>query len=270
MQNYIKELYSIYLKHQQVSTDTRKIIPGSLFFALKGENFNANSFSPEALEKGCSYSIIDEKKYKSGGKFILVDNVLHSLQQLAAYHRKHLKIPVIGITGTNGKTTTKELIHAVFSKKYKVSSTLGNFNNHIGVPLTLLSIHKDVEIAVVEMGANHPNEIKELCEISVPNYGLITNIGKAHLEGFGSIEGVIKTKKELYDSIQSNKGKIFVCSDNSLLMDISKGTERITYGVNPNSDCYGEIIESNPLLKIKWHNKSLKEEICFSNSIISV
>jgi UDP-N-acetylmuramoyl-tripeptide--D-alanyl-D-alanine ligase len=268
MGNNLEELYSIYLKHQQVCTDTRKIIPGSLFFALKGETFNANSFAAQAIEKGCSFAIIDEEQYKAGEKYILVNDVLHTLQQLATFHRKQLNIPVIGITGTNGKTTTKELIHAVLSKKYKVCSTQGNFNNHIGVPLTILSIQKDIEIAVVEMGANHPNEIKELCEISVPDYGLITNIGKAHLEGFGSIEGVVKTKKELYDSIQSSNGKVFVCSDNSLLMNISKGIERKTYGVFPMSDCRGEIIESNPLLKIKWLNNSLIKEIHISTNLI--
>jgi len=268
MQNNIEELYSIYLKHQQVCTDTRKIIPGSLFFALKGETFNANSFAAQAIEKGCSFAIIDEEKYKEGEKYILVDNVLQTLQQLAVFHRKQLNIPIIGITGTNGKTTTKELIHAVLLKKYKVCSTQGNFNNHIGVPLTILSIQKDIEIAVVEMGANHPNEIKELCEISAPDYGLITNIGKAHLEGFGNIEGVVKTKKELYESIQLSNGKVFVCSDNSLLMDISKDIERKTYGVFPVSDCRGEIMESNPLLKIKWLNKSLKKEILISTNLV--
>jgi len=264
MQN-IEELYSIYIKHQQICTDTRKIIPDSLFFALKGESFDANSFASQALENGCAYAVIDEKKYNSGEKYILVDNVLQTLQQLAAYHRKQLKIPIIGITGTNGKTTTKELIHAVLSKKYNTCATQGNFNNHIGVPLTILSIHNDVEIAVIEMGANHQNEIKELCEISSPDFGLITNIGKAHLEGFGSIEGVIKTKKELYDSIQINKGKIFVCHDNPLLMDISKGIERKTYGVNAESDCRGEIIESDPLLKIKWSNNEVISTNLFGN-----
>ena len=264
MQN-IKELYSIYDKHQQICTDTRRIIPDSLFFALKGDSFDANSFASQALENGCAYAVIDEEKYNFGEKYIFVDNVLQTLQQLAVYHRKQLKIPIIGITGTNGKTTTKELIHAVLSKKYKTCATQGNFNNHIGVPLTILSINNEYEIAVVEMGANHQNEIKELCEISFPDFGLITNIGKAHLEGFGSIEGVIKTKKELYDSIQINKGKIFVCHDNPLLMDISKDIERKTYGVNPESDCRGEIIESDPLLKIKWRNKEVISTNLFGN-----
>jgi UDP-N-acetylmuramoyl-tripeptide--D-alanyl-D-alanine ligase len=268
MKENISELYSLFLKHKKICTDTRNIIPGSLFFALKGENFNANGFASDAIKKGCSAAVIDEEKYKANDRFILVDDVLNTLQQLALYHRKQLKIPVIGITGTNGKTTTKELIHSVLTKKYKVVSTQGNLNNHIGVPLTILSIQTDAGIAVVEMGANHPNEIKALTEISLPGYGLITNIGKAHLEGFSSIEGVVKTKKELYDSIRKNKGELFVCRDNSLLMDLSEKTKRITYGMHFSSDCRGEILESNPLLKIKWYCKSLRKEITVSTHLL--
>jgi UDP-N-acetylmuramoyl-tripeptide--D-alanyl-D-alanine ligase len=249
----IKELYDIYIRYQTICTDTRNIIPGSIFFALKGDNFNANIFADEAIDKGCAYAVIDEPQSEQSDKYIFVDNVLETLQQLAAFHRDQLNIPVIGITGTNGKTTSKELMHAVLSKKFKVLSTKGNFNNHIGVPLTILSIHDDTEIAVVEMGANHMGEIADLCKISKPDFGIITNIGKAHLEGFGSIEGIINTKKSLYDSVISSNGKLFVCSDNSLLMDISKGTERITYGVSPHSDCLGEISDSNPLLSLKWY-----------------
>ncbi len=264
----IKELYSLFKQYPQICTDTRDISEGSLFFALKGENFNANKFAAEALEKGSKFAIIDEKEFKKGSQYILVNDVLKTLQQLASFHRNQLKIPVLGITGTNGKTTTKELINAVLSKKYSVHSTKGNFNNHIGVPLTILSIKDDVEFAVIEMGANHPGEIGELCSISRPDYGVITNIGKAHLEGFGSIEGVVNTKRELYDFIVSVNGKVFVCIDNGLLMELSEGMQRITYGVFPNSDYKGEILESNPFLNFKWHCKSLQQELRISTNLI--
>jgi len=264
----ITELYKLFLKHPKVCTDTRKIESDSFFFALKGENFDANQFASQALEKGCAYAVIDEEEYKKGERYILVDNVLQSLQQLAAYHRKHLKIPVIGITGTNGKTTTKELIHAVLSKKYKTYSTEGNFNNHIGVPLTLLSIPYNAEFAIIEMGASHPGEIRDLCKITFPEYGIITNIGKAHLEGFGSIEGVVLTKKELFDVVRLSGGKVFVCRDNNLLMDLSEGIERTTYGVFPDSDCRGDISECNPLLKLKWYCHSEKKEISISSNLV--
>lgn len=252
----IEKLYDLYIRYQTICTDTRNIIPGSIFFALKGDNFNANNFANEALEKGCVYAVIDEPQPVQNERCIVVDNVLELLQLLASHHRDQIHIPVIGITGTNGKTTSKELIHAVLSKKYKVLSTKGNFNNHIGVPLTVLSILDDTEIAVVEMGANHVGEIAELCKISKPDFGLITNIGKAHLEGFGSLEGIINTKRSLYDSVINSNGKLFVCADNSLLMDISKGANRITYGVFPNSDCVGEITGNDPLLSVKWYCKN--------------
>jgi UDP-N-acetylmuramoyl-tripeptide--D-alanyl-D-alanine ligase len=195
----IHQLYSIFLKHPIVCTDTRSIQPDSIFFALKGENFNGNKFAEQALNAGCSYVIIDEVFPLSKGdkgdsskddRYILVNDVLTTLQQLANYHRKQLNIPVIAITGSNGKTTSKELINAVLNKKYKVLATKGNLNNHIGVPLTLLSITKDHEMAIIEMGANHQGEIEMLCKIAEPDFGIITNIGKAHLEGFGGIEGV--------------------------------------------------------------------------------
>jgi UDP-N-acetylmuramoyl-tripeptide--D-alanyl-D-alanine ligase len=264
----IEKLYDIYIRYRTICTDTRNIIPGSIFFALKGDNFNANLFANEAIEKGCVYAVIDEPQPVQNDKCILVENVLETLQQLAAFYRAKLHIPVIGITGTNGKTTTKELIHAVLSKKHKVLSTKGNFNNHIGVPLTVLSIHNDTEIAVVEMGANHVGEIADLCKISKPDSGLITNIGKAHLEGFGSIEGIIETKRSLYDSVIESNGKLFVCSDNSLLMDISKGANRITYGVFPNSACVGEITGSNPLLSVKWYCKNPANAIEIKTNLV--
>ena len=257
----IKQLYQIFLKCGNICTDTRKIVNNSLFFAIHGENFNANQFAKTAIDNGCSYAVVDDEKFVLNEKFILVEDTLKTLQELAIYHRQQFKIPFIGITGTNGKTTTKELIAAVLSKKYNVLYTKGNLNNHIGVPLTILSVNQNTEIAVIEMGANHPGEIALLCKISHPDYGIITNIGKAHLEGFGSIEGVAKTKKELYDFIKNLQGKVFVCSDNEFLMNSSEKIERVTYGVSSESSCRGEIIESNPLLKVKWLNNNSSIEI---------
>ncbi len=227
----IKELYKIFERHPIVSTDTRNIPEGSLFFALKGANFNANEFASEAIKKGAAYSIIDDEKYYSH-KCILVQDVLETLQNLANHHRKRFTIPVIGITGTNGKTTTKELTAAVLSKKYNTLFTQGNLNNHIGVPLTLLKLTKEQGIAVIEMGANHVGEIWQLSNIADPDYGIITNIGKAHLEGFGSYEGVIKAKSELYDFIEMKGGKLFVNEDDNLLMKLSGSINRITYGTS--------------------------------------
>ena len=252
MQKTINQLYSIFLKKTHICTDTRQIKEGAIFFALKGESFNANKFAEQALQNGCSFAVIDEKEYDKGDAYILVDNVLQTLQQLAHFHREKRKIPFIGITGTNGKTTTKELINAVLSQKYKTIATKGNLNNHIGVPLTLLSITNETEIAIVEMGANHPGEIKFLSDIVNPDFGLITNIGKAHLEGFGNIQGVINTKKELFDFIRQKNGKLFVNSDNPLLVDISDGIEKVTYGSNQNAVCLGGIIKSDPFLQLKW------------------
>jgi len=234
----IEDIYSLYLQHPVVCTDTRNIKKDSIFFALKGANFNANTFAKEALTKGAKYAVIDEEAYYSEG-CILVKDVLTTLQQLANYHRRQFHIPVIGITGTNGKTTTKELTAAVLSEKFKTHFTQGNLNNHIGVPLTLLQLKKEHQIAIIEMGANHQGEIAELCTIAEPNYGIITNIGKAHLEGFGGPEGVIKAKSELYHHIKAHKGRLFVNADDELLMRLSHGIERITYGTKPGVDCEG-------------------------------
>ncbi len=227
----IEKLYTLFLEHPVICTDTRNISPGSIFFALKGTNFNANSFASEALSKGCSHAIIDEEKQYSDG-CILVHDVLNTLQNLANHHRRQFSIPVIGITGTNGKTTTKELTATVLSKKYNTLFTRGNLNNHIGVPLTLLNLTKEHGMAVIEMGANHVGEIEQLCNIAEPGYGIITNIGKAHLEGFGSYEGVIKAKTELYKYIKTNEGELFVNADDDLLMEHSAGISRITYGTS--------------------------------------
>lgn len=222
-------------KHGYISTDSRKVMPGSIFFALKGENFNANEFAQKALENGASFAVIDDPAMYSGNRTLLVENVLEALQDLASAYRSTIKIPIICITGTNGKTTTKELTAAALSVRFQTVATHGNLNNHIGVPLTILSIKPDTEIAVVELGANHPGEIAALCKIARPTHGLITNIGKAHLEGFGGLQGVIKTKKELYDYLNENGGRVFVNSGNELLMRLSDQSFRITYGTN-NSD----------------------------------
>jgi len=248
----INELYNIFLENPFITTDTRKVKPQALFFALKGENFDGNKYAHDALQKGCLYAIVDDKNVVDGNKYILVNNVLDTLQGLANYHRKQLNIPIIAITGTNGKTTTKELIASVLDKKYQVSYTIGNFNNHIGVPLTLLSMTKDSEIGVVEMGANHPLEIKNLSEIAEPNYGIITNVGKAHIEGFGSFENVIKTKKELYDYIKSTNGLVFYNRRNEILNDIIKANKinNISYG-DPDSDVNGEALISKQFLKLE-------------------
>lgn len=247
----IQDLYKVFLKYQLVCTDTRAIKPGSIFFALKGANFNANEFANKALEQGCEFAVIDEEKYKIGDKFLLVNDVLTALQQLASYHRKQLKIPFIAITGSNGKTTTKELIAAVLSSKYKTCFTQGNLNNHIGVPLTLLSINSAHEMAVIEMGANHQKEIEFLCNIAMPDYGMITNIGKAHLEGFGGPEGVIKGKTEMYTHIKKHNGKLFVNADDSLLIEKSLGIDQITYGTK-NANVTGTLIETDPFVKFSF------------------
>lgn len=247
----LKKLYELFLKSGKISTDSRKIEKGTLFFALKGENFNGNKYAEDALKKGAEYAIIDEAEYAVNERLLLVEDVLSCLQQLANYHRRQLKIPILGITGTNGKTTTKELISTVLSEKYKVTYTQGNLNNHIGVPLTLLQMNDDTEFGVIEMGANHPGEIATLCQIADPDYGIITNIGKAHLEGFGSFEGVIKTKGELYDYIKEKSGIIFYNHDNQILEELGEKTpNRVSYG-GKNADLTGETIQSPPYIHAK-------------------
>jgi UDP-N-acetylmuramoyl-tripeptide--D-alanyl-D-alanine ligase len=249
----INELYNLYKQYGLVTTDTRNCPEGALFFALKGENFNGNKFALTALENGCSYAIVDEWEGKKNPRIIMVSNVLLTLQKLANYHRRKLKIPIVGITGSNGKTTTKELVATILAKEFKVASTQGNYNNHIGVPLTLLSMNNSHEIGVVEMGANKPGDIKELSEICEPNFGLITSLGKAHVEGFGSFEGIIKTKGELYDFIREHNGKVFVSKDNLILFEKSEGMDRILYGRNDESlFVSGNIVVANPFLEFTW------------------
>ncbi len=250
----IDELYKIFLNHPNISTDTRRIIPNSIFFSLKGDTFDGNLFAASAIEQGAAYAIIDNENYFiDNSKYLLVKDVLQTLQELAICHRQHLTIPFIGITGTNGKTTTKELINAVLSQKYKTLATIGNLNNHIGVPLTILSITDKHKIAIIEMGANHIGEIGDLCKISQPDYGIITNIGKAHLEGFGSIEGVIKAKNDLYIYIKNKKGKVFINTNNELLMSLSNDIDKITYGINDADFCYGKLISTDPNVEVSYH-----------------
>jgi UDP-N-acetylmuramoyl-tripeptide--D-alanyl-D-alanine ligase len=266
------ELYKHFLKHPEICTDTRDIKKGALFFALKGDNFNANQFAEKALDEGCSIAVIDEAKYKKDERYVLVYDVLTALQQLASQHRKQLTIPIIAITGTNGKTTSKELVNAVLSEKYKVLATKGNLNNHIGVPLTLLTIKKEHELAIIEMGANHQGEIAALCKIAEPNFGMITNIGKAHLEGFGGAEGVIKAKNELYQYIQQHKGKLIVNADNPLLMKLSEGIDRITFGTSATAEYAGALIESNPFVKLtcsaREDQRSIREPVIIATALI--
>jgi UDP-N-acetylmuramoyl-tripeptide--D-alanyl-D-alanine ligase len=249
----IEDLYKLFKQNPVICTDSRNILPGCMFFALKGNNFNGNCYAEEALNKGASYSIIDEQEFKKNNNYVLVDNVLVTLQKLANYHRKQLNIPIIAITGTNGKTTTKELITAVLSKKYKVTATAGNLNNHIGVPVTLLSMNESSEIGVVEMGANHLNEINELCTIAEPGFGLITNIGKAHLEGFGSFRGVIKAKTELYKYLDKSNGEIFYNAENPVLIKpLNKLTcQKIAYGVSIRSLFSTRSVLSDPYLNFE-------------------
>jgi UDP-N-acetylmuramoyl-tripeptide--D-alanyl-D-alanine ligase len=273
----IKELYNLYQQHPCITTDSRDCPEGSIFLALKGESFDGNKFALQALEKGCAYAIIDDKAILgnlgdpriSSDRLILVDDCLQTFKDLAREHRRQFDIPVIGITGTNGKTTTKELVAAVLSQKYNVLYTQGNFNNDVGVPKTLFRLTKEHEIAVIEMGASHPGDIKTLVETAEPTCGLITNVGRAHLQGFGSFEGVIKTKCELYDFLRTREdGLIFINADNEYLMDQIGDDEEIwitPYSTSPDNQyaCIsGEVIECNPFLKFRWREPlmTLEEE----------
>ena len=248
-------LYKIFEQHPVVCTDTRNIKKDAIFFALKGENFNGNSFAEQAISSGCAYAVVDEEKYVKDKRFLFVPNVLDIMQSLANYHRRMLNTPVIAITGSNGKTTTKELICAALAKKYNTLGTKGNLNNHIGVPLTLLSLTKEHEMAVIEMGANHVGEIAELCTIAEPDYGIITNIGRAHLEGFGGPEGVIKAKSELYAYIKQKNGLLFVNAENELLVKLSGGSRVLTYGTTNQVNVQGTIVKADPFVKMRWKRK---------------
>lgn len=258
----IAELYKIYQKHPVITTDSRDCPEGSIFVALKGESFDGNKFAASALDKGCAYAVIDEAEYAPEGdcRYIVVDDCLRTFQLLAREHRRQFHIPVIGITGTNGKTTTKELVSAVLAMRYNVLHTEGNFNNDIGVPKTLFRLSHEHEIAVVEMGASHPGDIKTLVELVEPEYGIITNVGKAHLQGFGSFEGVIRTKGELYDFLREHTGsKVFVDAGNEHLMGIAHDLPLVRYGLGAQGDpCIeGEVISCAPMLKFRWRSKAM-------------
>jgi len=246
----VSELYNIFKKSPTICTDSRNIIPNSIFFALKGENFNGNKFAEKAIQDGCNFAVIDEQEYLSD-KCILVEDVKEYLQKLATYHRNQVNIPIVGITGTNGKTTTKELIHTVLSSQYNCYATKGNLNNQIGVPLSILEINDSHEIAVIEMGASEIKEIEKLSNIAQPTSGIITNIGKAHLEGFGTLKGVIEAKTELYKFIENQQGIVFVNSENDLLLEESKSIKRITYGKNSNADYNSKIINKFPFISLQ-------------------
>lgn len=248
-----EEIYGCFLLFPKISTDSRRIEKDCLFFALKGDNFNGNEFADKAIENGAAYSIIDDEAFLVNDNCLLVENVLECLQQIAVIHRMNLQIPVLGITGSNGKTTTKELISAVLATSYNIVATQGNLNNHIGVPLTILKITADTEIAIIEMGANHQGEIAFLCKIAMPDFGIITNIGKAHLGEFGGFEGVKKAKNELYKHIEQTGGTIFVNSNDLLLMQLSANINRIGYGSiveGTNVNVTGMVKHSNPMLTV--------------------
>lgn len=260
----IKQLHKRYLDTYLVDTDTRKIREGSLFFALKGENFNGNEFAKQALDKGARYAVVDEAAYANDDKIILVDDVLTTLQSLATFHRRTLNIPIISLTGSNGKTTTKELIHAVLKTQYNAQATSGNLNNHIGVPLTLLSFTGATEIGIVEMGANHQKEIEFLSNIAEPEYGYITNFGKAHLEGFGGVEGVIKGKSELYTFLRSHQKTAFVNPKDEKQMELTQGIHRILF------DEDFETIETHPFLKIRFQDIVIQTQLVGAYNISNI
>lgn len=258
----IQEIHNLFLQCKSVSIDTRKIEKGSMFFAIKGENFDANTFAQQALDLGALYVIIDNASYLIDDRTILVQNSLETLQELSKFHRAYLKLPIIALTGSNGKTTTKELINVVLAKKYNTKATVGNLNNHIGVPLTLLSFTKETEIGIVEMGANHKKEIEFLCEIAQPDYGYITNFGKAHLEGFGGVEGVIEGKSEMYQYLAKNNKTAFVNLEDSIQIEKSKAIQSFTFGIKKDqADLKINSIEANPFVNIEYETFNVKSNL---------
>lgn len=257
----ISELYALYTQHPTICTDSRKITPGCIYFSLKGETFDGNSFAVEALEKGAAYSITDNFSLPDTDGLIKVADGLKALQDLASYHRQQFEIPVIGITGSNGKTTTKELMFSVLREKFNVLATVGNFNNHIGVPLTLFNLEPTHEIAIMEMGASRQGEIRELCEIADPNYALITNIGKAHLETMGGLEGVLKTKTELFDHVATKQGNLLVHSCDRLVVEYVDGRKAFYYGALPTDDVQGRIVRDGNFVSVQWKRKVDAEPI---------
>ncbi|WP_430467520.1 UDP-N-acetylmuramoyl-tripeptide--D-alanyl-D-alanine ligase [Winogradskyella ouciana] len=271
----IESLYQNFKKSSGISTDTRKLSEGCMYFALKGDNFDGNEFVEQAFNRGAKYCVVDNNKAVLNDNCFIVDDVLTTLQNLATYHRNEIDISIISLTGSNGKTTTKELINVVLSTQYNVRATKGNLNNHIGVPLTLLSFSKDLDFGIVEMGANHKKEIEFLSNIAQPDYGLITNFGKAHLEGFGSIEGVIEGKSELYNFLKTNNKTVFVNADDSeQLNQIGKYQNTVRFGKNSNNDCVVEFIEANPFVTIKYDEIEINSQLIgnynFGNIAVAV
>lgn len=257
----IEQLHQHFLDSTGVCTDTRKIRPGVLFFSLKGAHFDGNEFAHQALKDGASFAVIDDLKYHlNTGQTILCKDVLRMLQDLATYHREQLGLRLISITGSNGKTTSKELIHAVLAKKYKTFATQGNYNNHIGVPLTLLSMDRNTEMGVVEMGANHHGEIDALCKIALPDYGYITNFGKAHIEGFGSLEGVVIAKSEMYRYLTKHKGQVFVNSNDDKQMELTKDMQRITFGKDGSDHEIG-LLSVDPFVKVRYQETEIESQL---------
>jgi len=260
--------FELFYETTGVCTDTRKIEKDCLFICLKGENFNGNTFAQQAIEQGAKYVVVDEAAFATSERIFLVKNSLEYLQQLANYHRKKFKIPVIGITGSNGKTSTKELINAVLSEKFKVLATIGNLNNHIGVPITLLRMNQEHEIAIIEMGANKFGDIAELCAIAEPNYGIITNIGKAHLEGFIDFQGVLKTKKEMYDAVSANNGVVIYNFDDEILQNnVPTNIRLLSYGQHKNAGISGELTALTPFIEMKWTTEGYTSPLLTMNMV---
>jgi len=260
--NIIEKIYELYKKAYTITTDSRNISKDCVFVALKGEHFDANDFAVKVAEEGIAACVIaDRQDLPKHERLFVVDDSLKCLQELAKHHRESLGIPIIGITGTNGKTTTKELVSAVLSKKYNIIFTQGNFNNQLGVPLTLLRIKPGTEMAVVEMGASHPGDINELTDLGEPDFGMITNIGRAHLRDFGGYEGVIKTKNEMYQYIAAHNGMLFVNKDNDLLMDLAKVINKVTYGTSQDADVHGKMLSANPYLSVEWNGHKIDTQL---------
>ncbi|MBW1654432.1 UDP-N-acetylmuramoyl-tripeptide--D-alanyl-D-alanine ligase [Flavobacterium quisquiliarum] len=258
----IQDIHNLFLQCSSLSIDTRKIEKNSMFFAIKGENFDANTFAKEALDLGALYVVIDNESYFIDDRTILVENSLQTLQELAKFHRSYLALPIVALTGSNGKTTTKELINVVLSKKFKTKATVGNLNNHIGVPLTLLSFTKETEIGIVEMGANHQKEIEFLCQIAQPDFGYITNFGKAHLEGFGGVEGVIAGKSEMYQYLHANQKTVFVNLEDPIQIEKSKGIKSFTFGVEKESaDLNIQEITANPFVAVSYNDFKIESHL---------
>ncbi|OED43559.1 UDP-N-acetylmuramoyl-tripeptide--D-alanyl-D-alanine ligase, partial [Flavobacteriaceae bacterium (ex Bugula neritina AB1)] len=266
----IAKIHQLFLDSNGICTDTRKIKVNTLFFALKGDNFDGNQYAQQALDNGASYAVIDDKKVTLSKRHILVENVLKTLQDLASFHRKYIDIPILALTGSNGKTTTKELINQVLSSTYKTTATIGNLNNHIGVPLTLLSMTKDTEIGIVEMGANHLKEIENLCNIAFPDYGYITNIGKAHLEGFGSLEGVLKGKTELYRHLNKYDKLIFLNSEDKKLTNASEAAKTYTFSNSAKSDVMIQLESTNPMVHISYQDETIKSNLIGSYNFTNI